>query len=185
MRRLIRLGLAQEVFPFFDELKNQMYPPKHRHAHLMRVGRVVERLENLEIVSGKVVKDQYENLTIDQKMGIRIALVCRDIPKFAEISVEDYFRGFTERYPDLERALTTSHHLIRKHRILFECAQSDDWNDMDELKRIAHEIGSSADLDAILVYTCAMLDYGKPEYYQNCSWDKTFSLYYALKEYME
>lgn len=185
VRRLMRLGLIQDAFPCFDALKNQTYPAKHRHAHLTREGRVIERLENLEVVSGKVVKDQHEHLSRDERMGVRIALVCKDIPAFAEVSMQDYFRLLEERYPQLQKALTTAHHLMLKHKILFECAQSDDWNHRDELTRIAHEIGSSADLDAILVYTCAMLDYGKPEYYQNCSWDKTFSLYYALKEYME
>lgn len=88
----MRLGLAQEVFPSFDKLKNEIYPPKHRHAHLTRIGRVIERLENLEIVVGKVVKDQYSHLTLDQQAGIKIALVSKDIPKLAEMSSEDYFR---------------------------------------------------------------------------------------------
>lgn len=61
----------------------------------------------------------------------------------------------------------------------------DDWYDERELKRIAAQIGTLDNLNALLVCTCALFDYGKPEYHHKSQWDKIFQLYYALKEEME
>lgn len=75
---------------------------------------------------------------------------------------------------------------MRKHKILFNCAHHDDWIDERELRRIATEVGSSLEfLNILLVYTCAILDYGKTEYFHKALWDKTFDLYYALHTEME
>lgn len=85
----------------------------------------------------------------------------------------------------MQRSAEIAQFLVEKHRILFDCAQIDDWNDPHELIRIVREIGTSCHLDALLIYTCAMLDYGKDEYYPKYHWDKAFSLYYTLKEALE
>jgi hypothetical protein len=175
----------EQVFPCFSALKHQTYHPKHRHAHLNRIGRVMERLKNLEVIIQKTLKDQHDGLTNDHQTGIRIALICKDIPEFAEIiRKEDYFHHLKQLYPTLQKAIETAQQLVIQNRILFGCATTDDWNNEDQLERIAGEIGTLAHLDATLIFTCAILDYGNTEHYQQDQWDKTFSLYLELQEHM-
>lgn len=181
----MRFDLIEHVFPEFNILKNKTYNHTHRHAHTTRIGRVIERLENLENIIEWDLKDLYDGLNVEEQAGIRIALTCRDIPTLAEVSQRDYFQNLKKLYPSLNGATETAEHLIKKHRILFDCSLVDDWYDKRELEREATEIGTVSQLDAQLIYTCAMLDYGKTEYYTKYQWDKTFSLYHALKEELE
>jgi uncharacterized protein YbcI len=52
----------------------------------------MKRLENLESIIGEDLKDIYEALSAEQQAGIRIALTCKDIPTFAEITRANYFK---------------------------------------------------------------------------------------------
>lgn len=185
VRRLRLLGIIEQVFPSFNALENQTFPPKHRHANINRIGGVLGRLENLEHIIKKDLKDIHDTLTREQQAGIRIALTCKDIPTFAEITRTDYFWNLKKIHSSIPEWIKIAEHLVRKHRILFDCARMDDWNDERELKRIATEIGSLDNLKALLVYTCAMLDYGKTGYHHKSLWDKTFALYHALYAEME
>lgn len=201
----MRFGIIENVFPQFNVIKSKTYHHTHRHADINRIGRVMKRLENLEniskehpnkdiiidrhldadIITDRYIRDIYGELTMDELAGIRIALTCKDIPTFAEIYRKDYFQNLGILHPSLVSAIGIAEHLVRKHRILFDCALIDDWYDKRELERIAKEIGSLSQLDALLVYTCAMLDYGKAEYYTKSQWGKVFTLYRALKEELE
>jgi|GEM_PF-3413040 len=185
VRRLISLGIIDQVFPFFGTLQNQTHSAKHPHADITLVGGIVERLENLEIIIGDKLKDIHDELTPEQQAGIRIALTCKDIPTIVEISLPDYFMTIEKIHPTLPDGLACAKHLMEKGTILFHCSGMDDWYDQRELKRIALEIGTPGQLDMMLVYTCAALDYGKNNYHHKSRWDKTFSLYHALKEELE
>lgn len=91
VRRLRSLGIIDQLFPQFSVLENQTYNPKHRHANITRVGRVLERLDNLKHTTDGDLKDIYETLSPKQQAGIRIALICKDIPTIAEVSRAQYF----------------------------------------------------------------------------------------------
>lgn len=87
----MRLNMIDRVFPFFSSLIGQNCPKIHRHAHLTRIGRVIERLENLESNIKGITKDQYDALPREFQAAIRIALTTKDIPGLAEINRNDYY----------------------------------------------------------------------------------------------
>lgn len=185
IRRLNRFGIMKNIFPEFNILNGKKFPTSHRHSHTTRMGRVIERLENLEHIIENDQKDIYSELDDQAQTGIRIALACRDVFDLAEVSRRDYFKNLEKLYPSLESAVKTAEALVKNDKMLFECWNIDDWYDSRELEREAAEIGSPELLNAQLIYTCALLDYGKPEYFTKSQWDKTYALYYELKKELE
>lgn len=182
VRRMRSMGIIDNLFPWFSLLENQTYSPKHRHADINQVGRIMVKLENLGIHAEKSLKDIYATLSHQQQAGIRIALVCNEIPTIAEVSRRDYFKNLKDIHPTLWEGIDIAEYLVEKNLMLFDCSHMDDWIDERELKRIAREIESLDRLNALLIYTCAELDYDKTEYFHKSLWDKTFALYYALEK---
>lgn len=64
----MRFEIIENIFPEFNILKNKTYQRTHRHSHTTRIGRVIERLENLERIIGGDLKDLYEGLSSEQQV---------------------------------------------------------------------------------------------------------------------
>ena len=67
IRRLISLGIIDQVFPCFSSLQDQTYHPKHRDARITPVGRILERLENFERIIQSEIKNMYDTLSLEQQ----------------------------------------------------------------------------------------------------------------------
>lgn len=185
VRKLERFGIIENLIPKYGKIQHQKFPPSHPHSRLTRSGRIIQELENLERIVWKDFKEQYGNLTPQERAGIRIALLCKDIPDFAEIDKDSYFKQYKILYPELSTSIDLGYKLIKMQNVLFHCAMYDHWHDEEEIKRIADQIDSWVQLDALYIYTCSLRDYWKADRYPKYHWDKTYGLYKALKNELE
>lgn len=185
LRRLIRFGIIENLIPEFSTIQNQIFHKTHLHSDLTLCGRMREELENLERIVYGDFKDLYANLSQEERAGIRLAIVCKDIPNFSKKIKENYFHWFKSLYPTLNTSIDLAHKLIKMQNALFDCPFYEGNNDPTEFTRIAQEIDSRSHLDALLIYTCALRDYGTSSRYAKYAWDKVFSFYTSINKSLE
>lgn len=180
IRRFMSMSVVDKLLPGFEGLVGLMYVGNHRASELTKATRARERVKNLDdLLNHEWGKElPFRNLILQSQVSKEGYLALRFALAYKEGASLDLLE---QHFPQFSRVRGRVQYMIENKRMLFNIAQFDPVEDDVVIDGFRDKINDREQLDMMLLYTCADLDYGKKNRFEQHQWNRVFSLVEAVR----
>jgi UTP:GlnB (protein PII) uridylyltransferase len=146
---LTRLNVLNTLLPGFSQLETSIPSHGHRGHFLTRTAFARKKLETLEELLAK------EQMDLDTRAGIQLAILLKHIPEVRNISSEQYLLELKSEYPTFsQRTLDLTELIIENKGLMLDAAKKRVCSD-DVVKGVVDTCKSLENLIALYLFTKA------------------------------